>query len=329
MVRIKDIAKAANVSPATVSRCLNKDPSLSISTETGKRIYEVALSMGYGKLKTLQKSEEFLVVHKEDHFHDHVDNGYYFAIRSGIEEVIAKNGDICRFVSISKLESEKRIYSGIIVIGNYRAEDIEHIMQSVQNDNIVFVGKLNFYPECFNTVTYNVSLCVHLAMDAIREKGFKRILFLDGKDRYQIPQDYLKITHVKNYLSLYPELSLVEFLECDGFGFDAGYTSMKAYRKSKKDPLPEAIFAATDPIGIGVIKALTEEHIIIGKDVHIISMNGSNACTLITPTLTSVDYHSREMGREAAILVKENVGKQERIAKCVSFAPRIIEGGSL
>ncbi len=329
MVRIKDIAKAAHVSPATVSRCLNKDPSLSISTETGKRIYETALAMGYGKLKTLQKSEEFLVVHKEGHFHDHVDNGYYFSIRSGIEEVIAKNGDICRFVSISKLESEKKVYSGIIVIGNYRAEDIEHIKQTVQNDNIVFVGKLNFYPECFDTVTYNVSLCVHLALDAIRVRGLQHFLFLDGKDRYQIPQDYLKITHVRNYLNLHTELSLVEYLECDGFGFDAGYRSMKEYCKRNSTPLPEAIFAATDPIGIGVIKALTEEHVVVGQDVHIISMNGSNACTLITPTLTSVGYHSREMGRETAILVKENVGKQERISRCLSFAPHIIEGGSL
>lgn len=329
MVRIKDIAKAANVSPATVSRCLNKDPSLSISTETGKRIYEIALSMGYAKVKALDKSEEFLVIHKEDHFHDHVDNGYYFSIRSGIEEVIAKNGDICRFVSISKLEAEDKAYSGVIVIGNYRPSDIEHIKKLVCNDNIVFVGKLNFYPECFDTVTYNVNLCVHLALNAIREKGYTQLLFLDGTDHYQIPRDFLKITHVRNYLELHKELTLKEYLECDGFGFDAGYRTMKEYLDRTKDPIPQAIFAATDPIGIGVIKALSEAHIAVGKDVHIISMNGSNACTLITPTLTSVDYHSREMGKEAALLVKENVRKQERVPKCISFAPRIIEGGSL
>ncbi|PKL26925.1 MAG: hypothetical protein CVV46_14125 [Spirochaetae bacterium HGW-Spirochaetae-2] len=329
MVRIKDIAEAANVSPATVSRCLNKDPSLSISTETGKKIYETALALGYPKLKALDKSEEFLVIHKEDHFHDHVDNGYYFSIRSGIEEIIAMNGDICRFVSISKLEVEDKIYSGVIVIGNYRSADIEQIMKFVRNDNIVFVGKLNFYPECFNTVTYNVNLCVNLALDALKEKGYRQLLFLDGKDHYQIPQEYLKITHVMHYLELHRELVLKEYLECDGFGFDAGYRRMKEYLKRNKGPLPEAIFAATDPIGIGVIKALAEEHIVVGKDIHIISMNGSNACTLITPTLTSVDYHSRAMGREAAILVKESVRKQQRISKCVFFAPRIIEGGSL
>ena len=249
MVRIKDIAKAANVSPATVSRCLNKDPSFSISTQTGKRIYDIALAMGYAKLKPLEKSEEFLVIHKDDHFHDHVDNGYYFSIRSGIEEVIANNGDICRFVSISNLEAEKNIYTGILVIGNHRPEDIEYIKNTVQNDNIVFVGKLNFYPECFDTVTYNVGLCVYLALGAIRDKGFRQFLFFDGKDCFQIPQDYLKITHVRNYLSFYHELSLVEYIECDGFGSDAGYKSMKEYRKKHNSPLPEAIFAATDPIG--------------------------------------------------------------------------------
>ena len=191
------------------------------------------------------------------------------------------------------------------------------------------MGKLNFYPECFDTVTYNVGLCVYLALGAIRDKGFRQFLFFDGKDCFQIPQDYLKITHVWNYLSFYHELSLVEYIECDGFGSDAGYKSMKEYRKKHNSPLPEAIFAATDPIGIGIIKALSEEQIAVGKDVHIISMNGTNAGKWVSPAITSVDFHSKVMGKEAAILVKENAKKKERIPKCVSFAPFINKGGSL
>jgi len=329
MVRIKDIAKAANVSPATVSRCLSKDPSLSISTDTGKRIYETALAMGYTKLKPLDTSDEFLVIHKEGHFHDHVDNGYYFSLRTGIEEIIAKNSDICRFVSIHKLEVEDKHYAGVIVIGNYRPQEIEHITNVVNNDNIVFVGKLNFYPECFDTVTYNVNLCVFLALDAIRTRGYTQVLFLDGTDHYEIPQDFLKITHVHEYMERHPELTLVDYLECDGYGFEAGYQRMKAYLSTHKGPLAQAIFAATDPIGIGVIKALTEAQVAIGQDVHVISMNGSNACTLVTPTLTSVYHQSREMGREAALIAKENVRKQNKVPKCVFFAPKIIEGGSM
>lgn len=51
MATIKDIAKMANVSIATVSRVLNYDPSLSVSDETRKRIIEIAQQLNYKTLR--------------------------------------------------------------------------------------------------------------------------------------------------------------------------------------------------------------------------------------------------------------------------------------
>ena len=42
MATIKDIAKKAGVSPATVSRVLNYDPELSVSKETEQKVFEIA-----------------------------------------------------------------------------------------------------------------------------------------------------------------------------------------------------------------------------------------------------------------------------------------------
>ncbi|MFA6844358.1 MAG: LacI family DNA-binding transcriptional regulator [Sphaerochaetaceae bacterium] len=328
MVRIQDIAKAANVSSATVSRCLRKDPSLSLSSETGKRIYEIALSLGYKNLKTLKKPDEFLVVHKDSHFLDHVDNGYYFSIRSGIEEFIAENGDICRFVPLSRLEMEDHPYTGVLVVGNYPPDEVKRIHSLVKNDNIVFVGKLNFFPECFDTVTYDVEACVRLALDALVSHGMKEMLFLDGKDRCQIPANYLKITHVRNYLLAHPCLILRDFIECEGFGSDAGYQAMSEYLLRNKS-VPEAIFTGTDPLAIGVSKALNEHGLQLGSAVHLVSLNGDNSGQWISPPLTTVDFHSKLMGREAARLAKENAKSNERTPKCVYFKPVLLEGKSL
>ena len=51
MATIKDIAQAAGVSSATVSRVLNHDQSMSVSDETRKKIFAVAEQLQYKKIK--------------------------------------------------------------------------------------------------------------------------------------------------------------------------------------------------------------------------------------------------------------------------------------
>ncbi len=49
MVSIRDIARMASVSPASVSRILNHDQSFSINEETRKRVIDIANQMHYSK----------------------------------------------------------------------------------------------------------------------------------------------------------------------------------------------------------------------------------------------------------------------------------------
>ena len=65
MASIRDIAKEARVSPGTVSRVLNNDPTLSVSEETRKRIYDIAENFQYKKLKEKIKAYKLLLMHQE------------------------------------------------------------------------------------------------------------------------------------------------------------------------------------------------------------------------------------------------------------------------
>ncbi|WP_279403813.1 LacI family DNA-binding transcriptional regulator [Secundilactobacillus kimchicus] len=58
MTTIKDVANLAGVSPATVSRILNFDNSLSVSDETRRKVLEVAEKLQYKKTwKESQKNQ--------------------------------------------------------------------------------------------------------------------------------------------------------------------------------------------------------------------------------------------------------------------------------
>lgn len=47
MATLKEIARIAGVSSATVSRVLNQDPSLSVTEETRKRVVQTAKELAY------------------------------------------------------------------------------------------------------------------------------------------------------------------------------------------------------------------------------------------------------------------------------------------
>lgn len=58
MPTIRDIARKANVSPATVSRVLNGDPTINVQAKTKRRIFEVAEDLAYTKHLRPKKNQQ-------------------------------------------------------------------------------------------------------------------------------------------------------------------------------------------------------------------------------------------------------------------------------
>jgi len=84
MATIKDIAKAAGVSTATVSRVLNFDETLSVSEETKRKIFDIADSFSY-KSKKRSKEKKIAFVHWSTE-QEAMNDLYYSSIRVGIEK---------------------------------------------------------------------------------------------------------------------------------------------------------------------------------------------------------------------------------------------------
>lgn len=57
---ITDIAKMVEVSISTVSRVLNYDPTLSVTEDTKRKIFEAAETLNYTKFKTKKKKKQLL-----------------------------------------------------------------------------------------------------------------------------------------------------------------------------------------------------------------------------------------------------------------------------
>ena len=84
MATLKDIAKKAGVSSATVSRILNQDETLSVTPQTRERVQEIARELNYKK-KSSPSSKTVIGIFQWVTLFQELEDPYYQAIRSGIE----------------------------------------------------------------------------------------------------------------------------------------------------------------------------------------------------------------------------------------------------
>ena len=66
---------------------------------------------------------------------------------------------------------------------------------------------------------------------------------------------------------------------------------------------PTAVFAASDAIAIGAMRAISEAGLSIPKDISLIGFNDVDACKYTTPALTSIHAPAYDMGAHGANLV--------------------------
>ena len=152
MATIKDIAKSAGVSPATVSRVLNHDQSMSVSDETRQKIFDIAEKLEYKKTKRGSKrnSQNRRIAIVEWYTEEEeLDDLYYYAIRLGVEKKAQELGyDVMRFFNNEELNHLDQV-DGIIAIGKFSTQKIKEL--ELYTKHLVFIDS--------NTLAYGHS-CV-------------------------------------------------------------------------------------------------------------------------------------------------------------------------
>lgn len=107
------------------------------------------------------------------------------------------------------------------------------------------------------------------------------------------------------------------------FAEEDGYQAVKQWLKLGS-PLPKAIFAATDLLAFGAMRALKEEGYRIPGDIAIIGCDDIHACRYTDPPLTTVKQDTNKIGRLAAMMLYDLMNKQMEEASCIMVEPELI-----
>ena len=321
MATIRDIAKLAGVSPATVSRVLNYDQELSVAQETKQRIFEVAEELNYTKHKRANKAVKSVIrlVQWYNEAEELADL-YYLSIRLGIEKKAEELNIQIRRETINDL-SDTQI-SGTIALGKFDAEQIRQLRKV--DDNLLFVD-FDGMNMGLNSIVVDFDQSLNLVIDYFIQQGHQKIGIEATKHNLQPIEDpRLHAFKTKlEQINLYrPEFTLTA-----AFSMEAGKTAMTKFLMETKE-YPNALFASSDALAVGAMQAIQEAGLKIPEDISVIGFNDVSVAKYVSPSLSTVKVETEWMGELAVSTILELSKEFSPVPRKITLGTKLIQRDS-
>jgi LacI family transcriptional regulator len=319
---IKDIAEKAGVSIATVSRVLNYDPTLSVTDETKKKIFEAAEELSYKK-KSARKSSapKVAIIHwyteKEE-----LDDLYYMSIRLGAEKQCqAHHLQVVKLFYDNFEDIVRESVQGIIAVGKFSSKQASELRRVT--DNIVFVD-CSPDDDLYDSVVIDFEKATRKVLNHFLEKGHRTIGYIGGHESYKDQSADIEELREATFRSYLGEKGLLNerAVYIGSFSVNQGYALMKQAIQDHGEALPTAFFIGNDAMAIGCLRALHEAKIDVPGRVNLIGFNDISVSKYVYPALSTVKVHTEMMGEVAVDLLMERLSNR-KVAKKVFLATEL------
>lgn len=318
-VTIKDIAKMAEVSTATVSNVLTRKKY--VSTERVQRVYQAIQELGYRPnvyARTLKTNRSYTIgVQVPDvtnpFFGDIVKNIQNEAIQSGYQ-IILYNSD-----SVTETE-EKNVNSmlnsqldGIISVAPRM--DLKHLLDLVDVPMVIVDRPpVNTEKEVAFVYSDNYHGAASVA-EYLVEKGYKRFFCLAGPVG-MVSNARMRVKGFKETLlkcGVSEENCEVHYGD---FSFQSGFDLMSEILEHyRPDGNPAAAFVTSDIMAWGAMEALKERRMKMPRDMGIVGYDNVYFSSFFYPKLTTVQNPSAEMAANAIRILLSSLEGEEHLCK--------------
>lgn len=330
MATIREIAAKAQVSPAAVSRILNNDASLNVTVSTRQRVFDAAAELGYEKKERTKKTPDTLTYGILQWYSpkQELDDPYYLSIRLGVENYCSeKHINVVRaFRSDSDHMASLAGADGLICIGKFDQKEIESFKKLTPR--FILVDMYTSRVE-YNSISLDFENAVLDVMNHLHALGHKTIGYLGGKEYLSDERIYpdMRRKVFKAFCTRH-NITYVPYTLEDTYTSEAGYRMMSEL--IQKESVPSAIFAASDSIAIGAMRALSEHGYQIPEDVSIIGFDDISSAAYTAPPLTTVHAPAYEMGAYAAafLMTQYPLFEQYKTPLHMTLPCRFVKRGS-
>lgn len=300
-VTIREVARQANVSVATVSRFINRNAP--VSQDVAQRIQQVMAELNYVPHATARHLATrrtrtigllLLNMHRD----------FFAPLITGIESVADENG---YNLLVATVRGEQRKTQpapigmhntdGLLVFAD--SLDDHQIAQFYQrNFPVVLIHRTAPPDSPFPCVTVENKAATRKSVEHLIEAhGRRRIMFMRGPAHQE--DAYWREVGYKAALDAHG-IAFEEDLVLQGdFEREVAYASLSRFLRNGH-PDFDAVFAGDDDAAIGVLSALKEAGLRVPEDVSVIGFDDLRLAPFLTPPLTTVRAPTEAVGRAAA-----------------------------
>lgn len=333
MTTIKDIARMANVSTATVSYVLNKTKP--VSEETNKRVMDAIEEMNYSPnsiAKSLRRNKTNTIGVLAEDIRALPSPG----IINGISEYMENNGYNILFNDMRLLEKLKNRYDEIGVYKN-KINNAVKLLTTAKVDGIIYVG---MHDRNIDGIVENIDVPLVFSYCYTKEDSYQYVTYNNMKSAYEMIKYLISMGHERIAIISGPKGSYPSIKRFDGFylamdeyklkydnpeyvytgdwEYQSGFDAACSFLQLEKPPT--AIFAMNDLMAIGAIDAITKANLSVPEDISVVGFDDREFSAYIKPKLTTVSLPLEEIGNFSAQLMVDTLNKKtikkENILPC-------------
>lgn len=322
---IKDVARKANVSIATVSRVLHNLSGYSDKTKL--RVTQAIQEIGYqpnaiarGLINKRTQTIGVMFPNVSSYFSSDILHGVEEYANDHNYSVFVCNtaDDGKRTMKYLQVLREKQV-DGIIFTSEILKEEYYEVLQSMKIPVVLLSSKADYA-----SVPYIKVDDVQASYDAVEYlilRGHREIAMITGATG-DIMAGIPRVKGYKKALEAHGIPFKQHYLASGNFGFDEGTIAMEQLLQTV--PEATAIFAASDEMAIAALSVAAKHGLKVPDDISVIGYDNLKLAEMVVPPLTTVNQPLYEMGKgatEKLISMIENGG----VAESTIMPHRIVE----
>ena len=307
---MKDVALQANVSTATVSRALMKPEK--VSQATRNRVEQAALEVGYlpqlqGRNMKRNESRTILVIVPD------ICDPFFSEVIRGIEVTAAAQGYLVLIGDCAHQNQQEKTFidliitkqiDGMLLLGSRLPFDAS-IEEQGNLPPMVMANE--FAPELgLPTVHIDNLTASFNAVNYLHELGHQRIGCIAGPE--EMPLCHYRL---QGYVQALRRCGITvdpHYIARGNFTFEAGSTALEQLLALPQPPT--AVFCHSDIMALGALSYAKRRGLKIPDDLSIIGFDNISLAEFCDPPLTTVSQPRFDIGREAMLLLLNQLSGQ-------------------
>lgn len=307
---MKDVALQANVSTATVSRALMNPEK--VSQATRNRVEQAALEVGYlpqmqGRNMKRNESRTILVIVPD------ICDPFFSEVIRGIEVTAAAQGYLVLIGDCAHQNQQEKTFidliitkqiDGMLLLGSRLPFDAS-IEEQRNLPPIVMANE--FAPELgLPTVHIDNLTAAFDAVNYLHELGHQRIGCIAGPE--EMPLCHYRL---QGYVQALRRSGITvdpHYIARGNFTYEAGASALEQLLALPKPPT--AVFCHSDIMALGALSWAKRQGLKVPEDLSIIGFDNISLAEFCDPPLTTVSQPRFDIGREAMLLLLNQLSGQ-------------------